>query len=163
MDHMFYAAAPNHPYSWAIKRSWESEAAFDFAHMGCEVLVIGPCQYHRLREFSDFAIGRALPGWWLSTILLAVLVQATLVLSARFAKVAGDASLREKLRRIIERRQRKYDRFNRQAATVETLKAQVDQLEQTLDEVPDHRERSANDGPTGDMTRNGRLLRYSLE
>jgi hypothetical protein len=62
---------------------------------------------------------------------------------------AGYASLREKLRQIIERRQQQSDQLGSQGVMVDTLKARVDQPEQTLDGIPDHRERSANDRRKG--------------
>ena len=74
---------------------------------------------------------RRSPGRWLSAVLLAFLVQATLLLSARSGIVAGDASPREKLRHIIERRRQRPGQFGSQAVMVETLKGCADQLEQT--------------------------------
>ena len=74
---------------------------------------------------------RRSPGRWLSAVLLAVLVQVTLVLSARSEIVADDASLLEQLHQIIERRRQQSDQFGSQAVMIETLKARVDHLEHT--------------------------------
>ena len=79
---------------------------------------------------------RRSPGRWLPAALLAVLVQSTLLLSARSGIVTGDASLREKLRHIIERRQQRPGQLGSQAVMVETLKGHADQLEQTSTQSP---------------------------
>ena len=111
MGHMFYGPV-GPPGFLSGQAAGEREAAFDLT---------------RLQRLPP---GRARPGRWPSGVRPAVLVQATLLQSARFVIVAGSTSLRQKRRQIIERRRQRPDRRDWHEVMVETLKVQTDPLEQ---------------------------------